>query len=226
MSTPSVADYKDTPREELTAKISKLLKLNYEVVNANPLNTKFNCDEVAQMVYDRIATSGDFSYTNIMKIIEEFVYNQSEIDELMTKHTQQIDGCKTIIENYKKKCGEEMTPDQKFEYKRAESKLRLTESQLGVTRSFAKVLIYDQYQPDEYMCKPRDYQRMLETLNKVGNPRVTAFADWYANASIYEQNTQYESKYAEYFTSLDDLITLHEIGLGIIHVDGINLDGN
>ena len=164
MSTPSVADYKDTPREELTAKISKLLKLNYEVVNVNPLNTTFNCDEVAQMVYDRIATSGDFSYTNIMKIIEEFVYNKSEI--------------------------------------------------------------YDQYQPDEYRCKPRDYQRMLETLNKVGNPRVTAFADWYANASIYEQNSEYESKYAEYFVSLDDLVTLHEIELGIIHVDGLNLDDN
>lgn len=223
MSTTSVADYKDTPREELTAKISILLKLNYEVMNANPVNTKFNCDDVAQMVYDQIATSGDFSYTNIMKIIEEFVYNKSEIDELMAKHTQQLDGCNTIIENYKKKSGEEMTPSQKFEYEHAKSKLRLTESRLGVTRSLAEVHIYELYQPDEFACKPRDYEKMLESLDKfVGNRRIKAFADWYANASIYEQNTQYESKYAEYFVSLDDLITLHEISLGIIPIHGLN----
>lgn len=224
MSSLSVADYKNTPREELTDKIARLLKLNYEAINDAQVNTKFNYDEVTQMVYNQIVASEDFSYTNIIKILEEFVYNQSEVNELLAKRTQELDDAKTKLENCKLKSSKEITPLARLKWEQAEYDIKFTEHNIPIMCRLAEIRIFDIYQPDEFACKPRDYEKMLESLDKfVGNPRIITFAKWYANASIKEQNTEYVSKYAEYFESLDDLITLHEISLGIIPIDGLNV---
>jgi len=227
MSTKQVVDYKDTPREELTAKISKLLKLNYEVLFTDEVNTKYNYDDVAKTLVDeKITPSNDFSYTNIMKILEDFVYNQHEVDELQAKKQADLQKQKTDFENYKTLCRETMTHKKELDIIITNLNIKMTETNIQLLVDIKRQLVYELYQPDEYSCKPRDYQRMMESLNKVGNPRITAFAEWYANANILEQNTQYVDKYAEYFVSLDDLITLHEICRGIIIVDGLNRDNN
>jgi hypothetical protein len=223
MSTKQVVDYKDTPREELTAKISKLLKLNYEVLFTDKINTKYNYDDVAKTLVDeKITPSNDFSYTNITKILDEFVYNQREVDELLAKEQAELQKLKTDLENYKTLHRETMTPKKEYEIKDTDFNIIRIERSIPLVISMKRQLVYELYQPDEYSCKPMNYQRMLESLNKIGNPRITAFAEWYANASIREQNTQYAAKYDEYFESLDDLIILHEISRGILVVDGLN----
>ena len=227
MTTLAIADYKDTPREELTAKISKLLKLNYEVLHKNPVNTKFNYDEVAKTVVDeKITPSNDFTYTNIMKIIEEFVYNQCEIAGLLAKEQADLLKLKTDLENYKTLHRETMTHNKEYEIEKTENDIIYIERSMPLLVNMNRQLIYEQYQPDEFACKPRDYEKMVESLDKfVGNRRIKAFADWYANGSDQDQ-IEFDRKYAEYFESLDDLITLHEISLGIIPIHGLNLDGN
>jgi len=222
MSEQTGTNYSNMPREELISKIAKLLKLNYEALQTDPVNTKFKYDEVALMVYDRIATSGDFGYTNIMKILNEFVYNQSDVDELLAKHTQDLNDAKTKLENYKQKCGNDMSSLKRLECEQSEYNIKFTEHTIPIIGRLKQIWIYETYQPDAFACKPRDYEKMLESLDKQSNPRIKAYAEWYANASIKEQNTEFDSKYDEYFESLDDLITLHEICLGIIPIDGLN----
>jgi len=218
-----IADYKDTPRDALIEKLAYLMKLNYVCLFENKNIDKFDYADVATKVYDtRIMPSGDFSYTNIKRILDTNLYNQAEIDELTKELETEYQTHLQKLEDYKTKvCSNPMTSEQEFKYERFKFEAEHKRSSAGVKMSLEKIYIYETYQPDMFACKPRDYATMMESLAKVGNPRVTAYADWYANANTYEQNTKYSEKYDEYFESLEDLITLHEIDHGVIQVDGL-----
>lgn len=218
----TTAEYSQTPKTELVAKIAKLLELNYKALY-NDANMKYKYDEAANRVYDeKIAPSNDFSYSNILTMMTDFVYNQQEVDELLGKGMKEINDVRHLVEEFKRRIGENIAPIQTLKYEREISALNRAEAELLIKSRSWENRIFEKYQPDQFSCKPRDYVKMMESFDKVvNNPRIKAYADWYANASIEEQNTQYEEKYDEYFKSLDDLITLHEITLGIIPIDGV-----
>ena len=217
-------NYQDMPRDEFITKLTYLLKLNHESLYIDKNNDVYDYADVAKDVYDnKIVPSGDFSYKNIFKILSEYLYNQQEIDEADKQIKLQIQEIEQQHELDIAKCSD---ADKKFKYLSYEFDIIRLKGKTTLQIDKAKIYVYETFQPDIFACKPRDYYSMIASLTKIGNTRILAYADWYANASVYEQNTQYVEKYDEYFESLDDLITLCEIVCSVIHVDGLNRDPN
>lgn len=246
MCSKQKTNYANMPTEELVAKIERLIKLNYTALHGSKkINRNFN--KIAQMILNtKIIPSNNYDYDNIMSILS----NPSDDDRMsgiISKYNDETTHIAIKVNNYVRTINKLCEQAERYKIKygnnedslarytemmtliakmkrdvaeiNAELETRKTRDQYGIILD--NLYIYDHVQPDDFNCTPKNYDKMISSLEKVGNPRITNFVKWYATADSSDQSKYFVDKYDEYFESLDDHITLHEIMLHIIHVDGL-----